>query len=148
MRDELGLVLVVAGLRASLDAPLHVARTIRSRRLLVDIVARESAELAPSQPGRSVEQHGLVPGGMFLAHVREHLAHFVDREEVVPPLARLRRARRVARVGDPRRATLAAAVAIMLSTAWVFAQPHVNAAPWKAVVVVAASDERARAMTR
>jgi hypothetical protein len=36
----------------------------------------------------------------------------------------------------------------MLSTAWVFAQPHVNAAPWKAVVVVAASDERARAMTR
>ena len=31
---------------------------------------------------------------------------------------------------------LAAAVAIMLSTAWVFAKPHVKAAPWKAAVVV------------
>ena len=33
---------------------------------------------------------------------------------------------------------LAAAVAIMGSTAWVFAEPHVKAAPWKAVVVVPA----------
>jgi len=31
---------------------------------------------------------------------------------------------------------LAAAVAIMGSTAWVFAEPHVKAAPWKAIVVV------------
>jgi chromate transporter len=31
---------------------------------------------------------------------------------------------------------LAAAVAIMVATAWVFAEPHVKAAPWKAVVVV------------
>lgn len=31
---------------------------------------------------------------------------------------------------------LASAVAIMLSTAWVFAEPHVKAAPWKAAVVV------------
>ena len=31
---------------------------------------------------------------------------------------------------------LAAAVAIMVSTAWVFAEPHVKVAPWKAVVVV------------
>jgi chromate transporter len=31
---------------------------------------------------------------------------------------------------------LAAAVAIMGSTAWVFAEPHVKAAPWKAVIVV------------
>ena len=30
---------------------------------------------------------------------------------------------------------LAAAVAIMIATAWVFAEPHVKAAPWKAVVV-------------
>jgi len=33
------------------------------------------------------------------------------------------------------RGALAAAVAIMLSTAWVFAEPHVEAAPWKAVVI-------------
>ena len=33
---------------------------------------------------------------------------------------------------------LAAAVAIMVSTAWVFAEPHVKAAPWKAVVIVPA----------
>jgi chromate transporter len=31
---------------------------------------------------------------------------------------------------------LAAAVAIMGSTAWVFAEPHVKAAPWKAIIVV------------
>lgn len=31
---------------------------------------------------------------------------------------------------------LAAAVAIMVSTAWVFAQPHVKAARWKAAVIV------------
>ena len=31
---------------------------------------------------------------------------------------------------------LAAAVAIMGSTAWVFAEPHVKAAPWKAVFIV------------
>jgi len=34
------------------------------------------------------------------------------------------------------RGALAAAVAIMISTAWVFAEPHVKAAPWKALVVV------------
>jgi chromate transporter len=34
------------------------------------------------------------------------------------------------------RGALAAAVAIMVSTAWVFAEPHVKAAPWKAVVIV------------
>lgn len=34
---------------------------------------------------------------------------------------------------------LAAAVAIMCSTAWVFAEPHAKAAPWKAVIVVAAT---------
>jgi chromate transporter len=33
------------------------------------------------------------------------------------------------------RGALAAAVAIMVSTAWVFAEPHVKAAPWKAVVI-------------
>lgn len=31
---------------------------------------------------------------------------------------------------------LAAAVAIMGATAWVFAEPHVKAAPWKTVVIV------------
>jgi chromate transporter len=31
---------------------------------------------------------------------------------------------------------LAAAVAIMVSTAWVFAEPHVKVAPWKAAIVV------------
>ena len=31
---------------------------------------------------------------------------------------------------------LAAAIAIMGSTAWVFAEPHVKAAPWKAIIVV------------
>jgi chromate transporter len=34
------------------------------------------------------------------------------------------------------RGALAAAVAIMLSTAWVFAEPHVKAAPRKALVIV------------
>ena len=34
---------------------------------------------------------------------------------------------------------LAAAVAIMLSTAWVFAEPHVKAAPLKAAIVVPAA---------
>jgi len=34
---------------------------------------------------------------------------------------------------------LAAAVAIMLSTAWVFAEPHVKTAPLKAVIVVPAA---------
>lgn len=34
---------------------------------------------------------------------------------------------------------LASAVAIMLSTAWVFAGPHVKAAPWKAVLIVPAA---------
>jgi len=34
------------------------------------------------------------------------------------------------------RGGLAAAVAIMISTAWVFAEPHVRAAPRKAIVVV------------
>jgi chromate transporter len=34
------------------------------------------------------------------------------------------------------RGALAAAVAIMVSTAWVFAEPHVKAAPRKAVIVV------------
>jgi chromate transporter len=33
---------------------------------------------------------------------------------------------------------LAAAVAIMVSTAWVFAEPHVKAAPWKTVVIAPA----------
>lgn len=33
------------------------------------------------------------------------------------------------------RGALASAVAIMVATAWVFAEPHVKAAPWKAVVV-------------
>jgi chromate transporter len=33
------------------------------------------------------------------------------------------------------RGALAAAVAIMVSTAWVFAEPHVKAAPWKAAVI-------------
>ena len=31
---------------------------------------------------------------------------------------------------------LASAVAIMISTAWVFAEPHVKVAPWKAVIVL------------
>lgn len=31
---------------------------------------------------------------------------------------------------------LAAAVAIMVSTAWVFAEPHVKVAPWKTAIVV------------
>lgn len=34
---------------------------------------------------------------------------------------------------------LAAAVAIMVATAWVFAEPHVKAAPWKAATVAACS---------
>lgn len=34
------------------------------------------------------------------------------------------------------RGALASAVAIMLATAWVFAGPHVKAAPWKAAIVV------------
>jgi chromate transporter len=34
---------------------------------------------------------------------------------------------------------LASAVAIMISTAWVFAEPHVKVAPWKAAVVVPAA---------
>jgi len=34
---------------------------------------------------------------------------------------------------------LAAAVAIMVSTAWVFAEPHVKAARWKALIVVPAA---------
>lgn len=34
---------------------------------------------------------------------------------------------------------LAAAVAIMVSTAWVFAEPHVKVAPWKAAIVVPAT---------
>ena len=34
---------------------------------------------------------------------------------------------------------LAAAVAIMVSTAWVFAEPHVKAVPWKAAIVVPAT---------
>jgi chromate transporter len=34
---------------------------------------------------------------------------------------------------------LAAAVAIMISTAWVFAEPHIKAAPWKAAVIVPAT---------
>jgi chromate transporter len=34
---------------------------------------------------------------------------------------------------------LAAAVAIMVATAWVFAEPHLKAAPWKAAIVVPAS---------
>jgi chromate transporter len=37
------------------------------------------------------------------------------------------------------RGALAAAVALMVSTAWVFAQPHVRAGPWKAVLVMAAT---------
>lgn len=32
---------------------------------------------------------------------------------------------------------LAAAVAIVVATAWVFAEPHLRAAPWKAVVIAA-----------
>lgn len=34
---------------------------------------------------------------------------------------------------------LAAAVAIMLTTAWTFAEPHVKAAPWKALVIIPAA---------
>ena len=34
---------------------------------------------------------------------------------------------------------LAAAVAIVVATAWVFAEPHVKAAPWKAAAVVPAA---------
>lgn len=37
------------------------------------------------------------------------------------------------------RGALAAAIAIMGSTAWVFAEPHVKAAPWKAAVIVPAT---------
>lgn len=37
------------------------------------------------------------------------------------------------------RGALAAAVAIMVSTAWVFAEPHVKAARWKAAAVVPAT---------
>jgi chromate transporter len=41
-----------------------------------------------------------------------------------------------ARFAAALRGALAAAVAIMLSTAWVFAEPHVRAAPRKALAVV------------
>lgn len=37
------------------------------------------------------------------------------------------------------RGALAAAIAIMGSTAWAFAEPHVKAAPWKAAVIVPAT---------